>query len=253
MNYDEWDSEEKRRERQHRRKVIEDWKAEARALRDADPNKRMLLREAKREALRRREDAARTEADFENINRLWDDREIVERYRIGKNEENYDAELPDSELSDRSIIIPRPINHVWWRQMLGGNFLDVIHDCPHEIQELTSSHPVYDFTRELDESRKEILYYWAIRQWTPQKIAALRGQTDRNIRKVYNNMMEDIRRKMYIRLYPRYEEGEPLTLAQREFCKTYWERIDETQKARLTRKFEEERRKEKTDRRGKRE
>ena len=102
--------------------------------------------------------------------------------------------------------------------MMRGKFLDVISDCPQEIQELTESYPVFNLVGKLDENRKEILYYWAIRLWSPQRIAAFRGQTDRNIRKVYTNMIADIRRKMYIRLYPRYKEGLPLTKAQKKFC-----------------------------------
>ena len=116
---------------------------------------------------------------------------------------------------------------MWWRKLLAGDFIDVIFDCPREIYELTSSRPVYDFTRVLDENHKEILYYWSIRQWSPQRIAAMRGQTDRNIRKVYNKMIEDIRRKMYERLRPRYDAKEPLTLAQKEFVKQYRHQLDE--------------------------
>lgn len=250
----DYDSEEKRRERQHRRKLIADWRASARAIQAADPSKKMLLREAKRESLARIEDAARTEADFEDVLRLWDDREIVEIWRLDKHEELGLSNMRDYELPERDTVIPPPIKHVWWRQLLGGSFLDVIHDCPHEIHELTTSRPVYDFTKELDENHKEILYYWVIRQWTPQQIAAFRGQTDRNIRKVYNNMIEGIRKKMYIRLEPRYSAKKPLTFTQQEFCRTYWEQLDEAQRAKLTRKLEkEERRRRKAEGRGKRE
>jgi hypothetical protein len=84
---------------------------------------------------------------------------------------------------------------------------------------MTASHPVFDITDELDEKHKEILYYWAIRLWKPKEIADLRGQTDRNIRKVYNKMIEDIRYKMFERLYPRYKKHEPLTLAQTALVK----------------------------------
>lgn len=158
---------------------------------------KMLKRETDRIALARLEDAARTVDEFKNVTQQWDkldeNRERKERYW----EKLRPEELLIWETSVETII-PPPIDHVWWRQLFRGDFLDTIHDCPHEIQELTSSRPVYDFTKELDENHKEILYYWAIRQWTPQKIAAMRGQSDRNIRKVYNKMIEDIRRKIDI-------------------------------------------------------
>ena len=208
-------------ERQRRRKLKKEWHDEARAIRDADPNKRMLLREAKHFALTRIEDAARTQEQFEDLNRRWDDRDIVESWRISKQEALISGDLKDYELPDSGRVFPIPFNHAWWRQLLGGDFISFIHDCPHELRELTSSRPVIDFMEQLDENQKEILYYRAIRQWTPQQIAALRGQTDRNIRKVYNNMIADIRRKMYLRLYPRYAAKLPLTFAQKEFCKKY--------------------------------
>lgn len=247
----DYDSEEKRRERQHRRKVISDWKAAAITIQDSDPTKRMLMREAKAESLARIEDAARTESDFENVNRIWDDMEIVERWRLAKREELGLSNMQDYELPERDTVIPPPLDHVWWRQLLGGNFIDVIFDCPHEIHELTASRPVYDFTKGLGEDHKEILYFRVIRQWTPQQIAAFRNQTDRNIRKVYNNMMDDICKKMYMRLYPRYAAGESLTLTQREFCETYLKQLDEVQKGKITRKIEEDRRSRKSGERAK--
>jgi transcriptional regulator len=225
VTYDfDYDSKEKQAERWRRRKVKEDWKAFARTIRDANPNKKMLLREARREAVTIIEEAARTEEQFKNVLRMWDDVEIVEKWRLSKHEDKFADALPDyldHELNAEHTVIPIPLDHVYWRQLLGGNFLDYIYDCPYEIPEMTSSRPVRDFTMELDESQKEILYYRAIRMWSPQKIAALRGQTDRNIRKVYNHMIEKIRKRMYERLYPRYEAREPLTHTQREFIRNY--------------------------------
>jgi hypothetical protein len=89
---------------------------------------------------------------------------------------------------------------------------------------------VHDYTKELDEKQKEILYYRAIRQWSPQKIAIMRNQTDRNIRKVYNNMIHTIRQKLYMRLSPRYHKGLPLTNAQIKFVEIYEKQLGGTQK-----------------------
>jgi hypothetical protein len=57
---------------------------------------------------------------------------------------------------------------------------------------------VYELTATLDERQKEILYYLAIRQWTPQRLAKMRGQTDRNIRKVYAKMIADVQYKLLV-------------------------------------------------------
>ena len=93
----------------------------------------------------------------------------------------------------------------------------MILDCPHEVHELTSSTPVYDIVKPLEEKQKEILYYLTIRLWTPQRLAAMRGQTDRNTRKVCTKMIGDIQDKLYERLYPRYEHYWNLTTSQTVF------------------------------------
>jgi hypothetical protein len=224
--------------RLRRRKLIEDWKTEAKVIQAADEGKRTLLREAKSVAMKRIEESARTEADFERVNHLWDNIQTVEDWRREKHEVIYLSNMRQYELSDTDVVIPEP-ELVWWRQQLSGSFLDVIFDCPYEIHELTSSRPVYELTKELNEYHKELLYYWAIRLWSPQAIAVLRGQTDRNIRKVYNVMIADLRRKIYLRLAPRYAEGLTLTTTQRRFCAEYLEGLDEKQRAKIKRKLEE--------------
>ena len=217
--------------RRKRRQIKAEWRESARDIKNGtDRQKKMLQREARREAIAILEDAARTQAEFEKVLVVWDEIERVESWRIDKHEENYDDELPEYEMTEFDTVIPQPLNHVYWRQMLTGNFLDVIHDCPHEIHEMTSSRMIYDFTKELDDNHKEIMYYWAIRLWSPQRIAVLRGQTDRNIRKVYNKMIADMRSAIFDRLYPRYEKDLPLTFTQQEFMRNYIEKLDENKK-----------------------
>jgi hypothetical protein len=191
-------------------------------LQNQESQKRELKRVTRAAGLHRYEESARTEYDFEQLTEMYDklddNRERKERYweKIMSSREEI-----LSMVSDRETVIPPPLDHVWWRELLGGNFIDTIFDCPHEITELVSSRSIYDQLVELDENRREILYYRIIRQWSPQKIAAYRGQSDRNIRKVYDVMIKRIRKKLFARLSPRFEKELPLTFAQREFCKNY--------------------------------
>ena len=163
---------------------------------------------------------------FEKILLMWDNVKIVADWRIEKQEETR-SEMPIDELTEHTTIIPEPLNHVWWRHQLHGNFLDSIHDCPHEVHEFISGRELYGLIKELDERHKEFLYYRAIRRWTPQRLAEYRGQTDRNIRGVYNRLIESLRHDMFEWLYPLYEAGEPLTLAYRKFCVEYHKQISE--------------------------
>ena len=183
--------------------------------------RKKLKREIERENLTRIEEAARTEADFENLVTQWNrlDKNHNRRKRYYETKLMYDnREMPieEFEVTDGAVI-PTPLEHTWWRQLLSGNFLDVIFDCPHELHELTSSRSVSELLQKLNENQKEVFYYRAIRQWSPQKIAAMREQSDRNIRKVYDTLIESLRKKLFKRLYPRYEANLPLTFAQREF------------------------------------
>ena len=206
----------KRQEREQRRRIVGFWKSSAQAMRDGTG---MLMREARAVAVANIEDAARTQDDFINVGYIWDEKDRIERWRVDKQEEQ--SADPKSTKEQYGIIIPQPLGHPFWRELLSGNFIDIIHDCPHELHEITTSAPIYDLMKVLDENRKEILYYWAIRLWSPQRIAAYRGQTDRNIRKVYNKMIDEMREKLYKRLYPRYKAKESLTYRQREFVEGY--------------------------------
>lgn len=207
-----------REKREYRRKAVAFWKSYAQALRNGTG---MLQREARHEALRMIEDSARTPEDFEKLIILWDVVDAIRGWRVGKNEKLSTNNLHEYKLSERENIIPPMDTHAYWRQLLYGNFIDVIFDCPHDIQENMVNNFLYRFIKKLDESHKEILYYWTIRCWTPQKIAAIRGQTDRNIRKVYNKMISDMRLGLFWSLYPRYISNEPLTSLQLAFMKWY--------------------------------
>ena len=121
-------------------------------------------------------------------------------------------------------VIPQPLDHRWWRQMMHGLFIDIIFDCPYDLHELTGSRYISELLRTLNDNQREVLYYRAIRQWSPQKIAAMRGQTDRNIRKVYDTLIEGLRKKLFYILLPKYEANQSLTLTQREFVRNHMEK-----------------------------
>jgi hypothetical protein len=184
----------------------------------------MLQKEAREVAAERIEASARSDDEYDRVTILWDCLGVIESWRLAKAEPLRTELLTEGEFYRSDNIIPAPIKHEWWRQILSGKFLDVIFDCPHEIHELTSSAPIHDIVKALDEKQKEVLYYLAIRQWTPQRLAALREQTDRNIRKVYAKMIEDIQEKLFGRLYFRYKNYLSLTTGQVAFVEWYIEK-----------------------------
>lgn len=70
---------------------------------------------------------------------------------------------------------------------------------------------------ELSDDHKEILYFSAVRMYSSMKIAELRGQSDRNIRKVRNTMLKRIHKKILPYLKDREEKGLPMTMEERAF------------------------------------
>ena len=179
-----------------------------------------LKREIEREALARMEGAARTEAEFRKVTEEWDrldaNRERRERWHEKRRtEQTLATGYNDSE------ILPNPAGHVFWRQLMRGDFLDVIFDCPYELHELVEDVDISALLRGLSENHREILYFSAIRLCSTARLAALRKQTDRNIRKTRFLMLKKIHEKLIPRLEQRADSGLPVTLAQLDFLREH--------------------------------
>jgi hypothetical protein len=179
-----------------------------------------LKREIEREALARMEDAARTEADFQNVTAEWDrldaNRERREQWHeIGRAQDTLTLGYSDGE------ILPNPAGHVFWQQLMRGDFLDVIFDCPYELHELVEDMDISALLRDLSENHREILYFSAIRLYSSARIAAMRKQTDRNIRKTRSLMLDRLHKELIPRLVHRVDSGLPVTLAQLDFLREY--------------------------------
>ena len=180
-----------------------------------------LKRELEREALSRLEDAARTEEDFENVVTWWNrfdaNRERKERYHeIGR------SDVPlEWGMSPDEIVIPAPIRHVFWKQILKGDFLDAIYDCPFEIHELVTDEDISKAIFALKDVQKELLYQLAIKGYSCQLIAACREQTDRNIRKIRDTMLKKLRKSFMQALQNRVDNHISLTKTEQIFYDTY--------------------------------
>lgn len=162
------------------------------------PERKQLRREVEAASLVRLEDAARTQADFENIVAWWDrldaNRERRERYheilRSGD-------DIPlDYGASTSELLFPDTLSGVLEKQIRAGDFLDAIFYCPYDVHELVTEEYLSKILYELSEGHKELLFLWAVCLFSSARIAAIRGQTDRNIRKVRTTMLKKIRKKL---------------------------------------------------------
>ena len=184
--------------------------------------RKLLQRELREEALRRFEESARTVQDFKNIHATWDkldaNRERRERYH-----ELLRGDVPIDYQVDyaSTTFVPRWRNDPMERQLLRGYFLDYFYDCPYEMHDLTSKEYLCQIIKGLKEEHKEIFYFLFLRQFSPQYLALMRGQTDRNIRKVRDTVLRKIHKKMNKQLLKMAEDGYRLDEREMQFLFNY--------------------------------
>ena len=182
--------------------------------------RKKLKREIEREALARMEDAARTEAEFQKVTAEWDRLDANRERRERWHEKSRTEQILALGYKDGEVL-PNPAGHVFWRQLLRGDFLDVIFDCPYELHELVEDMGISALLRGLSENHREILYFSAIRLYSSARLAAMRKQTDRNIRKTRFLILKKIHEKLIPRLAQRIDSGLPVTLTQLDFLREH--------------------------------
>ena len=75
------------------------------------------------------------------------------------------------------------------------------------MHDLTTREYLRQIIMGLKEEHKEIFYFLFLRQFSPKHVALMRGQTDRNIRKVRDTVLRKIHKKMYKQLRAMQEHG----------------------------------------------
>ncbi len=184
-----------------------------------EPERKKLKRELKAEALKRLENSARTVKDFETVIEWWDrldaNRERRERYHE-LSRSGDDVPL-DYGMSINELFFPDTLNDVLEKQLRKGDFIDSIYYCPYEIHELVTDESLSKLLNGLKEEHKELLFLCAVRMLSSVKIGAIKGQTDRNIRKVRATMFKHIRNELLVALSDKVDKKEVLTLLEKQF------------------------------------
>ena len=177
----------------------------------------MLHRETRALAIRRIEESARTEADFENVLYWWDkldaNRERKERdHEIGR------STVPLEWGADEWYLSTRPsYDMILRRLMLAGDFLDIIFDHPETVHELVTDADLSKILKELKPHLKNMLYYLFLRDYSTAEYAESIGQTDRNIRGIRETALKKIRRLYGGILTYRKENRLPMTIDEKYF------------------------------------
>ena len=183
-------------------------------------NKR-LKREILAEALKRTEESARTLKDFQGVIAEWD-RLDRNRERRERDHDNLRGDVPlEFQAVPEPRIAPLWMNLPRFRQLCQGNYLDIIFSCPYELHQLTSNRFLSKLFFTLSDEQKEVLYYLFVKQYSTTRLATLRGQSDRNIRKLRMTIQKKLQRRMYEHLSEKLEKDYSITLREREFVEEY--------------------------------
>jgi hypothetical protein len=179
---------------------------------------KQLKRDADRESLTIREEAARTVEDFEKLFKEdWD--------RIDGNRERRERRyeyLMSNEMFD-------------WNLRDGDNFIDMIYNKPSEMHQFVEDADLSRLIKNSTQKQKAVFFPFVIRGCGTTKISKCHYMTDRNVRKLCDLMTENIKQKMAVILVKRIKKKEPLTIEQWKFISDNIEKYcTEKEKAALT-------------------
>ncbi len=170
--------------------------------------------------------AARKETDFDvvvaEMDRLDQNRMRRERYH-----EKLRGDVPlEFGAADGGNAFPRSLDTAIQHLLRSGNFLDLYYDCPYEMHQLTADRYISKIVEELKAEHKEVLYFLSLQLYTPVQLAKIRGQSDRNIRKIRDTYTRKLQRKLYDHL----SQKSNLSLREKEFLASFEASIEQAGK-----------------------
>jgi len=194
---------------------------EAEGNRSSTEHRRRIAQSIREEALRRLELSARTISDFQALV-SWYDREEQSRMRRERRYESLrgDAPLEYDALSEGDIL-PISMSQPTFRQICRGEFDDYLTNCLFEMHDLTDRAHIRKIVKNLKLDHKEIVYFLGVRLYSTQELADLRGQSERNIRKVRDTVRRRIQRQLFRALTERAEHGGDLIHLEQDFLRNY--------------------------------
>lgn len=189
--------------------------------RSAAERRKRIAHSVREEALRRLELSARTVSEFQVLVDCYD-REEQSRMRRERRYEALRGNVPlESGAIPEGHLFPRSLSQPNFRQICRGEFDDYLCTCLFEMHDLTDRAHLREIVMNLKLDHKEILFFLGIRLYPTQKLATLRGQTERNIRKVRDTVRKRIHRKLYTALMELQNNGDELIHLEQDFLRTY--------------------------------
>lgn len=191
-------------------------------VKDEQPKeKKKLKRELQREALKRLEEAARTPDDFSNVLSHWERLDENAARRVRYHEIQRDEIPLEYRAKSNRGFYPAKYFQPRWRQVMRGNFIDVIHHCPYEIDETPTYARTAKYIKKLKLEQKELLFYLTVGQRSTAWVAAFFGQTDRNIRKKRATILKKLRKQIIAYTKHKMAINAPTTARERRLVEVF--------------------------------
>ena len=171
----------------------------------------LLKHRHKRDSLERQEEGARTEDDFKGVLRRWDETYRMRLRKERKNEILFSSDMFDwSEFDTESRMRDEDDIFTW------------MFACICKMHELMEDADIYRLMKQATDKQKAVFFPRFIKRCTIQKIAQCFGMTDRNVLKLIDLMVDNIRHGLYEALTERHKTNpSSATLEEKEFLATY--------------------------------
>ena len=170
-----------------------------------------LVHRVKQEGLIRLEEAARTEEQFSRVVKRWD-----EIYKERLRKERKKEALLSSDMFDWSEFdaVDGMRNE--------DDFFTWMFCCICQMHELMDDPDIYRLLNKATDKQKAVFFPRVIKRCTTAKIAECHNMTDRNVRKLIDLMLENIRHGLYEALTERHKIApNTATLREKEFLTNY--------------------------------
>jgi DNA-directed RNA polymerase specialized sigma24 family protein len=189
--------------------------------------RKQLKKDLKREELTRTEEAARTDEEFDELIAEWNKWDSNSERRERYHEQKLSNEMFDWDIFDRQI-------------RRNKDFTDDFSMCVCEMHNLVADPDISRLISEATAKQKAVFFPRVIVGCSTTKIAHCHGMTDRNVRKLIDLMIDNIREELYDILIKRRETKVFIGRKQRKFLDLYKETYERKQEEKQAKKAKKE-------------
>lgn len=148
---------------------------------------------------------------------------------IGKPKKYQKKESSKNHVYNEGIVIPPPILHPYWRELMRGDFISYIFDNCWEIWQVFGDWQVGKlYLAGLTDKQKEALFLSAVRLATSEQIGCYTDKSDRAVRRLIADALKNIRRPLALMIQNRIDMGLPITSDKRKFVEWWYTEQSET-------------------------